>query len=140
MDGLATIDFRFTMTDRNETSDDKLTGLHVITLLLPAIEAHLQIDLCERYSMKIQKISIESDTNKTQVEFCSPPDVSVMNGNGNMHLRMLPDGEFDYVLHVPSTDTTYEGGDFTYTLMVSSMTPEQQRIQQLVTYAYRNVF
>ena len=135
MDGLAKIDFRFTLIDRNETSTDILTGLHVITLLLPAVEARLQIDLCERYSMKIQGISVESDRNKTKVEFCSPPDVSVMSSNGMMNLRRRADGEFDYVLYMPSTDTTYEGGDFDYMLMVSSITPEQQRIQQMVISA-----
>ncbi|CAF0847723.1 unnamed protein product [Rotaria sp. Silwood1] len=116
------ISFHFSITDRNSTSSDTLTGLHVVTLLLLASEFHAVIDLCENYSMKVETVSIISDKNKTRDEFCSDPDVMHPTKNGIIRRRVRPDGEVDYVVDVPELDTTYESGDYTYIFMVSTLT------------------
>ncbi|CAF1145043.1 unnamed protein product [Rotaria sordida] len=115
------IKFHFSITDRNSTSSETLTGLHVVTLLLLASEFHAVIDLCQKYSMKVEGVSIISDKNKTQDEFCSDPDVMHPTKNGIIRRRIRSDGEVDYVVDVPELDTTYESGDYTYIFMVSTL-------------------
>ena len=116
----AVMNFYFTITDRNKVSKDTLTGLHVVTLLLLASEFHVVIDLCQNYSFKVKTLSIISDKNKTQEEFCSEPDVMSPTKNGIIRGRVRPDGEVDYVVDVPELETKYESGDYTYLFMVST--------------------
>lgn len=121
----AAINFYFSITDRNITSNDTLTGLHVVTLLLLASEFHVVLDLCKDYSIKVKTLSIISDKNNTQAEFCSEPDVMYPTKTGIIRRRVRPDGEVDYVVDIPELDTTYEGGDYTYVFIVSTLTQQQ---------------
>jgi hypothetical protein len=122
-----TVDFHFSIADRKETSDDTLTGLHVVTLLLLASEFHAVLDFCQNYSVKVETISIQSDRNKTQEEFCDDPDVMATTNDGIIRRRIRSDGEIDYVVDVPSLETTYEIGDYTYLFMVQAL-PQQQTV------------
>lgn len=120
----------FSITDRNETSNDTLTGLHVITLLLLASEFPAVIDMCQNYSMKMGKVAIVSDTDRTREEFCSGSDQMYQTSTGIIRRRILPDGEVDYVVDVHELQTTYMMGDYTYLFIVSTMTPQQQKISE----------
>ena len=117
----AVVHFYFTITDRNKMPNDTLTGLYVVTLLLLASECHVVIDLCQHYSFKVETLSIISDKNKTQEEFCSEPDVVSKPQNGIIRRRVRSDGEVDYVVDVPELETTYESGDYSYIFMVSTL-------------------
>ncbi|CAF1030215.1 unnamed protein product [Rotaria sp. Silwood1] len=119
------VNFNFSITDRNETSNDTLTSLHIVTLLLFASEFHVIMDLCEKYSIKVEKVSIISDKNKTRHEFCGEPDVLYPTNTGVIRRRIRFDGEIDYVVDVPELETTYESGDYTYLFMVSTLTQQQ---------------
>ncbi|CAF1624523.1 unnamed protein product, partial [Adineta ricciae] len=119
-----TLNFHFSIADRNEESKDTLTGLHVVTLLLLASERHASIDLCQNYALVVQTLSIVSDKNKTRQEFCDDPDVMYVAKNGEIRRRIRPSGEVDYVVDVPELEATYEGGDFTYLYMVSTLTQQ----------------
>ncbi|UJR30770.1 hypothetical protein I4U23_018290 [Adineta vaga] len=119
-----TLNFHFSIADRNDVSKDTLTGLHVVTLLLLASERHASIHLCQNYSFVVQTLSIVSDRNKTRQEFCDDPDVMFLAKNGEIRRRIKPSGEIDYVVDVPELETTYEGGDFTYLYMVSTVTQQ----------------
>ncbi|CAF5201254.1 unnamed protein product, partial [Rotaria magnacalcarata] len=119
------VNFNFTIADRNETSNDTSTGLHVVTLLLLASEFHGILDLCEKYSMKIEKVSLISDKNKTRQEFCGDPDVMYQTQNGIIRRRERSDGEPDFVVDVPELDTTYEGGDYVYLFLISALPAPQ---------------
>ncbi|CAF1259487.1 unnamed protein product [Rotaria sordida] len=128
------VNLNFSIIDRNETSNDTLTGLHVVTLVLLASEFHYIMDLCEKYSIKIEKISIISDKNKTREEFCSEPDKMYPTNTGIIRRRIRSDGEIDYVVDVPELETTYESGDYTYSFMVSTLTHQQrQKMSQEVS-------
>lgn len=124
-----TISFHFTIGDRNETSNDTLTGLHVVTLLLLASETHYPIDLCETYSFAVETLTIVSDKNKTRDEFCGDPDVMYTAKNGELRRRIRPSGEIDYVVDVPELEATFEGGDFTYLFMVSTRTQPKEPVK-----------
>ncbi|CAF0997110.1 unnamed protein product [Rotaria magnacalcarata] len=126
------VNFNFTIADRNETSNDTSTGLHVVTLLLLASEFHGILDLCEKYSMKIEKVSLISDKNKTRQEFCGDPDVMYQTQNGIIRRRERSDGEPDFVVDVPELDTTYEGGDYVYLFLISAL-PAPQPTSHAVT-------
>ena len=135
------INFYFTITDRNETSNDTSTGLHVVTLLLLISDLHSVLDLCEMYSMKVETLSMVSDKNKTRDEFCSEPDVMYPTKNGILRRRIRPDGEIDYVVDIPELETTYEGGDYTYVFIVSTFTQQpspknETVIQQLLNFLH----
>lgn len=130
----AMLDFRFSITDRNELSNDTSTGLHVVTLLLLASEFNAVLDLCQNYSIEVQTLNIISDRNKTRDEFCSDPDVMYPTKNGILRRRVRPDGEIDYVVDIPELETTYEGGDYTYLFIVSTITQPQTSINQTVFY------
>jgi hypothetical protein len=130
-----TINFYFTIIDRNEASNDTLTALHVVTLLLLASEFHVVLDLCKNYSIKVETLSIISDRNKTQQEFCSEPDVMYPTNNGIIRRRVRPDGEIDYVVDIPELETTYEGGDYTYLFIVSTIT--QQPTPAVLTVVFK---
>jgi len=121
----APINFYFTIIDRNETSNDTLTGLHVVTLLLLAPELNAVLDLCQKYSIKVETLSIISGENITQDEFCSDPDVMYPTKNGIILPRVNEDGEIDYVVYIPELETTYESGDYTYLFIVSTL-PQQK--------------
>ncbi|CAF4331119.1 unnamed protein product [Rotaria sp. Silwood2] len=121
------VNFNFSITDRNETSNDTLTGLHIVTLLLLASEFHVIMDLCEKYSIKVEKVSIISDKDKTRDEFCGKPDVMYPTNTGVIRRRIRFDGEIDYVVDVPELETTYESGDYTYLFMVSTLTQHQRK-------------
>jgi hypothetical protein len=123
-----TVNFHFSVADRNETSEDTLTGLHVVTLLLLASERHASIDLCEDYSFAVETLTIVSDRDKTRQEFCDDPDVLYIAKNGVIRRRITSSGDIDYVVDVPELETTYEGGDFTYVFMVSTLTPQNQTV------------
>ncbi len=116
--------FYFSITDRHEGSQDTLTGLHVVTLLLLASEFNVVLDLCQNYSIKVEALSIISDKNKTRDEFCSEPDVMYPAKNGFLRRRIRPDGEIDYIVDVPELETTYEMGDYTYLFIVQTL-PQQ---------------
>jgi hypothetical protein len=120
------INFYFSISDRNEISNDTLTVLHVVTLLLLTSEYELVLDLCDKYSIKVETLAIISDKNKTREEFCSEPDEMYPTKNGILRARVQPDGEIDYVVDIPELETTYEGGDFTYLFIVSTLA--QQKI------------
>ncbi|CAF4248703.1 unnamed protein product, partial [Adineta steineri] len=124
--------FHFSIADRDETSTDALTGLHVVTLLLLASERHALIDLCEKYSFAVETLSIVSDKNKTRQEFCDDPDVLYLARNGVIRRRIRLSGEIDYVVDVPELETTFEGGDFTYSFIVSTLTQQSQRVSEVV--------
>jgi hypothetical protein len=126
------INFYFTIIDRNEISNDTLTGLHVVTLLLLASEFNAVLDLCEKYSIKVERLAIVSDKNKTRDEFCSDPDVMYPTKNGILRRRVRPDGEIDYVVDIPELETTYEGGDYTYLFIVSTITQQKSPTNQTV--------
>lgn len=130
--GSAVLNFRFTITDRNELSNDTSTGLHVVTLLLLASEYKAVLDLCQNYSIQVETITIISDRNKTRDEFCSEPDVMYPTKNGILRRRVRPDGEIDYVVDIPELETTYEGGDYTYLFIVSTITQPQTSANQPV--------
>jgi hypothetical protein len=130
--GSVTINSYFSIADRNETSNDTLTGLHVVTLLLLASEYNVILDLCEKYSIKVESLSIVSDKNKTQEEFCSDPDVMYPTKNGILRRRISSDGEIDYVVDIPELETTYEGGDYTYLFIVSTLTQQKPATQSMV--------
>jgi hypothetical protein len=119
------INFYFSITDRSELSSDTLTGLHVVTLLLLASEFNVVLDLCDKYSIKVDALSIISDKNKTRDEFCSDPDVMFPTKNGIIRRRIRPDGEIDYIVDVPELETTYEIGDYTYVFIVATLTQQQ---------------
>lgn len=125
----AMLDFYFTITDRNETSDDLITGLDVVTSLLFISEEKRVVDICENYSIQISKLSVTSDKNKTREEFCSDPDVMYPTKNGTLRRRRRADGEDDFVVDVPELDTTYEGGDFTYLFIstIAQQSPTEDR-------------
>lgn len=116
------INFYFSIIDRSEISNDTLTGLHVVTLLLLASESNVVLDLCEKYSIKVESLSIISDKNKTRDEFCSEPDEMYPTKNGYLQRRLRTDEEIDYVVYIPELDTTYESGDYTYLFIVSTLT------------------
>ncbi|UJR15822.1 hypothetical protein I4U23_002751 [Adineta vaga] len=120
-----TVDIYFTIIDQSHDSNDKLTSLHIVTLLLLASEFHAIIDLCQHYSIKVETLSIISDKNKTRDEFCSDPDVMYPTKNGIIRRRVRPDGELDYVVDIPELDTTYESGDYTYLFMISTIKQQQ---------------
>ncbi|CAF3374975.1 unnamed protein product [Rotaria socialis] len=121
------ISFSFSITDRNETSQDTLTGLHVVTLLLIGSEFHAVLYLCRNYAIEIEGVSIISDKNKTRDEFCSDPDVMMPTKNGYIRRRLRADGEIDYVVDVPELETTYESGDYTYLFIISTVTQKASR-------------
>jgi len=121
----AMINFYFSIIDRNETSNDTLTGLHVVTLLLLASEKNAILDLCEKYSIQVVTLSIISDKNKTRDEFCSDPDEMYPTKNGIIQRRVSSDGEMDYVVYIPELDTIYESGDYTYLFIVSTITQQK---------------
>ena len=98
------MDFYFSIADRNEWSNDTLTGLHVVTLLLLVADNHAVLNLCEKYSIKVESFAIMSDKNKTRDEFCSEPDVMYPTKNGILHRRNRSDGEIDYVVYIPELD------------------------------------
>jgi hypothetical protein len=128
----AMLNFYFSITDRNETSADTLTGLHVVTLLLLASEFNVVLDLCQNYSIKVETLSIISDKNKTRDEFCSEPDEMYPTKNGIIRRRIRPDGEIDYVVDIPELETTYESGDYTYLFIVSTITQQKPPTQPMV--------
>jgi len=130
--GSVTINSYFSIADRNETSNDTLTGLHVVTLLLLASEYNVILDLCEKYSIKVETLSIISDKNKTQEEFCSDPDVMYPTKDGILRRRVRSDGEVDFVVEIPELETTYEGGDYTYLFIVSTLTQQKPVTQPTV--------
>ena len=130
--GSTVLDFHFSITDRNEFSNDTSTGLHVVTLLLLASEFNAVLDLCQNYSIQVQTLTIISDRNKTRDEFCSDPDVMYPTKNGILRRRIRPDGEIDYVVDIPELETTYEGGDYTYLFIVSTITQPQTSTNQTV--------
>lgn len=121
------IKLSFSITDRDETSNDTLTGLHVVTLLLLGSEFHAVIDLCQNYSIKINAVTIVSDRNKTRDEFCSPPDVMMPTKNGEIRRRVRANGVIDYVVYVPELETTYESGDYTYLFIISTLAQKSPR-------------
>ncbi|CAF1066966.1 unnamed protein product [Adineta ricciae] len=123
-------DFFFSIIDRDHGSNDTLTSLHVVTLLLLASEFHAIIDLCQDYAIKVETLSIVSDKNRTRDEFCSDPDVMYPTKNGIIRRRIRPDGELDYVVEIPELETTYESGDYTYLFMVSTLTQPQTSMQE----------
>lgn len=130
--GSAILNFRFSITDRNELSNDTSTGLHVVTLLLLASEYNAVLDLCQNYSIQVETLTIISDRNKTRDEFCSDPDVMYPTKNGTLRRRVRPDGEIDFVVDIPELETTYEGGDYTYLFIVSTITQPQTPVNQTV--------
>jgi hypothetical protein len=121
-----TVNFDFSIADRNESSNDTLTGLHVVTLLLLASEFHVVLDLCKDYPIKVETISIISDKNKTGEEFCGDSDAMYQTKTGILRRRIRSDGEIDYVVDVPELETTYESGDYTYLFIVSTLPQQQQ--------------
>ncbi|CAF1413452.1 unnamed protein product [Adineta steineri] len=125
-----TIKFYFTINDRFQDSNDTLTSLHVVTLLLLASEFHVVLDLCNNYSMKVETLSIISDRNKTQHEFCSDSDVMYQSRNGIIKRRVRADGEIDYVVDIPELETTYESGDYVYLFLISTLTQPQTSTAQ----------
>ncbi|CAF4344593.1 unnamed protein product, partial [Rotaria sordida] len=102
---------------------------------LLASEFHAVIDLCQKYSMKVESVSIISDKNKTRDEFCSDPDEMYQTKNGIIRRRIRSDGEVDYVVEVPELETTYESGDYTYIFMVST-SPQKAPTHQSVIFRF----
>ena len=132
----AIVNFYFSITDRDETSNDTLTGLHVVTLLLLASEFQAELDLCRNYIIKVETVSIISDKNKTRDEFCSDPDVIYIKNSGIIRQRVRADGEVDYVVEVPELETTYESGDYTYLFIVSTQTQQQTQTKNTVIFRF----
>jgi hypothetical protein len=121
------LDMYLTITDRKETSNDSLTGLHVLTLLLLAAEFPGVINICQNYAMKVGKLTIVSDVNQTREQFCSEPDNMYQTSKGIIRRRVRADGEADYVVDVPELETTYEMGDFTYIFIMSTSSQQEHR-------------
>ena len=123
------VNLYFSVADRNEKSNDTLTGLHVLTLLLLASQYSGVLDLCENYSMKVGKLTVVSDPNRTREEFCQDPDSLYQAKAGILRRRIRADGEsdpvVDYVVDVPEMDTTYAMGDFIYMFIISSATQQE---------------
>lgn len=114
------INFNFSITDKSETSDDKLNSLDVVTRILIASELHLIMNLHEKYSMNIEKVSIISDKNVTRNEFCVYPDEMYQTENATIRANVRSNGDIDYAVYVPELETTYEVGDYVYTSLIST--------------------
>ncbi|CAF1438980.1 unnamed protein product, partial [Didymodactylos carnosus] len=116
---VATVNFYFTVKDRNET-DDKKDNLQVVNELLIASEHRLEISLCQNYTSNVETLSILSDKNKTTTEWCPEPDHVYPTNTATLNVRQGTSGEVEYYVYVPELETNYTLGDYNLVFLVSA--------------------